>query len=551
MDSTVARVIPLDILMKQGHTSIRVSKEAMKRHIAFALAVHAYALTAAPQPTFEIADVHVGAKTLHPVRQGGALRGGRYELAMATMVDLIAAAYGVPGARVVGGPAWLEMDRFDVVAKAPQDTSPQALGLMLQALLAERFHLTVHTDQRPMPAFALTVANGNPKMRESDGSGPTGCQRQPQAAEAGAIPATCHGITMPAFVGLLSAAAGDYLSSPVVDQTKLEGGWDFTLKWTPRGGLSAAGADGITIFDALNKQLGLKLEQAQIPMPVIVIDVVDEKPSANPPGVSASLPPAPRAQFEAATIKPTNPAFNGTNIQLTPGVNIQGVSLSFLMQNIWFVTPELIAGAPKWLDTEHWDIVGKIAATPGSAPRMDLDSMIVMVRDLIEDRFRLKTHVEERVAPAWTLTALKPKLRKADPENRTGCKEGPGEDGKDPRLANPAISRLVTCHNMTMAQFAEQLPNLANAQSAMAFAYLRSPVVDSTGLEGAYDFTLGFSLPSAVQSKGDAGSGLADPNGVVSLFDAVSGQLGLKLSLEKRPASVLVIDHVEQKPVEN
>src|SRR5665213_2154726 len=104
----------------------------------------AFGQTTEAQNNFEIADVHMSARTLHPVKKGGAFRAGRYELEMATMVDLIAAAYGIAPNKVWGGPSWLEMDRFDVIASAPPDTSPQALKLMLQALLAERFHLTVH-----------------------------------------------------------------------------------------------------------------------------------------------------------------------------------------------------------------------------------------------------------------------------------------------------------------------------------------------------------------------------------------------------------------------
>jgi uncharacterized protein (TIGR03435 family) len=181
--------------------------------------------------------------------------------------------------------------------------------------------------------------------------------------------------------------------------------------------------------------------------------------------------------------------------------------------------------------------------------------MIVMVRALLEDRFKLKTHIEERVAPAYTLTASKPRLQKADPASRSGCSEGPAADGKDPRIANALLARLVTCRNMTMTRFAELLPNIANALNPLN-AYIRSTVLDSTGLDGAYDFTLSFSPmlgsnpnggPPAAGAEGRA----SDPNCLVSISDALSQQLGLKLSIEKRPAPVLVIDHIEQKPTEN
>ena len=83
-------------------------------------------------------------------------------------------------------------------------------------------------------------------------------------------------------------------------------------------------------------------------------------------------------------------------------------------------------------------------------------------------------------------------------------------------------------------------------------------MLDKTGLTGAYDFTLSFSaigilkngLPGPGQAPAQSG-GVSDPNGALSLPDAVSKQLGLKLELEKRPAPVLVIDHLEQKPTEN
>jgi uncharacterized protein (TIGR03435 family) len=104
-----------------------------------------------------------------------------------------------------------------------------------------------------------------------------------------------------------------------------------------------------------------------------------------------------------------------------------------------------------------------------------------------------------------------------------------------------------------MAQFAEQIQRLAPG-------YIHAPVVDATGLEGAWDFTLNFSAAGLLQNRGEraadgaqqgAGAPASDPNGALSLFDAVNKQLGLKLEGQKRPVPVLIIDHIEEKPTDN
>jgi uncharacterized protein (TIGR03435 family) len=111
---------------------------------------------------------------------------------------------------------------------------------------------------------------------------------------------------------------------------------------------------------------------------------------------------------------------------------------------------------------------------------------------------------------------------------------------------------------MTMTQFAAQLQTLAGG-------YIYSPVKDATELEGGWDFTLSFSGAGLVNGGGGGGRGAdappppsggatptaSDPNGALSLFDAISKQLGLKLVKEKRPAPVLVIDHIDEKPTDN
>ena len=109
-----------------------------------------------------------------------------------------------------------------------------------------------------------------------------------------------------------------------------------------------------------------------------------------------------------------------------------------------------------------------------------------MLRALIEDRFKMKDHWEDRPVTAYTLKAVSPKLTKGDPKARTRCDEGPGPNGKDLRLGNPMINRLVFCQNVTLEQLGILLPNLA-------FGYIYYPVADGTGLLGSYDVTLAFS----------------------------------------------------------
>jgi uncharacterized protein (TIGR03435 family) len=169
---------------------------------------------------------------------GGVLRGGRYDLRNATMVELIATAYGLSDNDwIVGGPNWLERDRFDIVAKAPTSTTLENVKLMMQSLLAERFKLALHKDTRPMPGFALSVGKGGkPKMKEAAGVG-NGCQGQPQTPQPGAIPynvIACRGMSMDLFAQQIRGMAGGYITGPVTDLTALKGFWDFDLKWTAR-----------------------------------------------------------------------------------------------------------------------------------------------------------------------------------------------------------------------------------------------------------------------------------------------------------------------------
>jgi uncharacterized protein (TIGR03435 family) len=547
---------------------------------------------AEPAPTFEAADVHEShTSSPFPYIKGPSFRGGMYQVRTATMVDLIAAAYSISAEKVLGGPSWLEMDRFDALAKVPAKSTPETRKAMLQALLADRFKLVVHNDTKSMPAYALTVGK-RPTLKKADGSGEPGCKFVPPAGAQGGgaggpggppptISFSCHSVTMAKFADELRSFVGgpQFFASnqvPVVDQTKLEGSFDFDYRFSLPGMMRAASAgETITIFDAVDKQLGLKLESTQIPMPVLVVDSLNRKPTGNLPGIQETLHSVPvPTEFEVAEVKPSDPDFKGMRFQIQPGgrVNLQGVTLKFLFQQAWDISEDMLAGAPKWMDTDRFDIIAKAstevvpaAQSPGQQPDIDFDAVLAMVRTLVTERFKLATHTEERPVSAYTLVAVKPKMKKADPTSRTLFKEGPATLGaKDPRNTNPALARLVTVQNMTMAQFADKLRSIAPG-------YIHSPVLDATGLDGSWDFTLSFSPAGMAGGGGRGGEGgrggggeggrgpeggqpagvvpeASDPGTGLTLLEAIEKEIGLKLVMQKRPLPVLVIDHIEQKP---
>lgn len=505
---------------------------------------------------FDSADVHASPASKNPTMRGGALRGGRYEVRTATMVDLISMAYRMESDKVLGGPNWLDWDRFDILAKAPQATAQPSLDGMLRNLLADRFKLVVHKDTKPMPAFALTAGKGKPKMKEADkepakdagGSAPQGCRGVPQNSAPGTVSyqvLSCHNMTMQDVAGVLQGIGrGSYLPDPVVDKTGLSGTWDFELKWTQRNRLAQAGPDGISLFDAVEKQLGLKLEAQKIPLPVLIVDSVNQQPTPNDPGVSARIPPPLPAEFEVANIKPSAPEVTRQSGRMQNArLDLEYFTLKELIQAAWDLpnNDEMLAGIPKSADSAHWDVVAKVAtAGPAQAQDIDDDTLLLMLQGLLAERFGLKVHMEDRPVSAYTMTAAKQtKLQKADPQNRTGCKSGGS--------ANPILNRLITCQNMNMTQFASMLQNMANG-------YVRAPIKDATGLDSYYDFSVNFSginlLPGA-RFDPNATSGASDPNGSLSLPEALQKQLGLKLEMEKRPLPVLVVDHVDDKPTAN
>jgi uncharacterized protein (TIGR03435 family) len=517
------------------------------------------AQSGASAPAFVIADVHVRPHSSdpNPFMTGGGLRGERFDLRNATMLDLITFAYGVDAGTVLGGPSWLDRKRFDILAKAPQNTTREDLKLMLQGLLASRFTLTIHKDTRPVPSTTVTVVGDKPKMKAvtAETAGMSACTPS-QAIPAGGIALmtlSCHGASMATFVDWLRNMGNGYITTRVVDQTGLTGAWDFDVKWNPRYSVIQPGVEFTTMFAALEQQLGLKLTLQDVPAPVLVVDSVNDVPTPNPSGVDAALPPPPPAEFDVADIKVSAPdARTMGRLQPNGRLDFQGYTMKQLVTLAWDIRDdELLAGAPGWFNTTKYSIVAKASEVIGDQG-FNFDDLRLMVRALLKERFNMATHLEDRPVTAYSLlVADKPKLQAADPSHRSKCQDaaaGPGQ--KDPRETNPMLNVWKVCQNVTMAEFAEDL-------SVLAPSYLRQPVVDATGLSGAYDLTLSWSAYNIVYatSQGDSGAGgtlgASTPSGALSLFDALQKQLGLKLELRKRPMPVLVIDRINEQPSDN
>ncbi len=511
-------------------------------------------LAAGQTPAFLVADVHSAPMHTYPFYFSLVLPDNRYVARDATLVDLIATAYGTDADNVQRGPSWVARDHFDIFAKEPPSTSKADEKSMLKALLTERFHLTFHNGIAPMPAYVMTVSKDKSKLKPGDSSAEEHCDEVPTADDAPVDSVLkCHGMTLDALAGMLKQMASGYLDKPVLNATGLEGVWDLELKWTSKGHLSKAGPDGISLFDAVEKQLGLKLTLETAPRPVLLVDSASRQPTPNVAGMEKLLPPQPLPTFEVATIKPSKPGARGNGNISGGTVDFTGAPLRLLIDLAWDLNENDRSGrvvGPAWMEDEKFDILAKVAPEAGGRPLvgdmpMDIYEVELMLRALLVERFQMKAHMEDRPIDAFTLSAANPKLKPADPSVRTACTEGPGPDGKDPRLANAALNRLLTCRNMSIAELCDELQREAGG-------YIFNPVLDKTGIEGRFDFMLAFSSADRIPHEtSEAESEASTPNGAISLFDAMSHQLGLKLEKQKRALPVLVIDHLEQKPTEN
>jgi uncharacterized protein (TIGR03435 family) len=219
----------------------------------------------AQQAQFEVASIKPS--NAPPGSSGFDSRHGRMVGTNVTLKRSIMGAYAIGPNQIVGGPDWLDSDRFDISAKAGKDAGDHEMMVMLQALLAERFHLASHRETRPIQCYVIEVAKGGPKLEKSTGEGTSA------GSSRGGV--TARATSMDRFAEVLARQ----MDLPVVNQTGLEGKFNFKLEWTPESARQEANA-GPSIFTAIQEQLGLRLRAQKAPVEVLVIDRA-ERPTEN------------------------------------------------------------------------------------------------------------------------------------------------------------------------------------------------------------------------------------------------------------------------------
>ena len=237
---------------------------------------------------FEAATVKINKSgDLAPSRD---MRGGQIYLRNLTLRFLLAAAYNMQQDQLSGAPGWFDSDHFDVVAKVPPDTKADDRLTMLQNLLKKSFNLVLHQEDKLMPGYAQVVSKRGSKLKESE-AGKLSCT---SGTVGTLLHVSCQHATARDIANVVMKSAQDYLhGAQVIDSTGLNGTWEFSIDWTSARVYDAAtsnldgpsnappGTSVISFFQALEDQLGLRLESKKIPTPILVIDHADRVPIEN------------------------------------------------------------------------------------------------------------------------------------------------------------------------------------------------------------------------------------------------------------------------------
>jgi uncharacterized protein (TIGR03435 family) len=263
----------------------------------FATALLVCAATALParaqRPAFEVASIkrNVSVGQLSSIR---GQPGGRITVTNHSLRSIIRQINRLQGDQIVGGPDWVDKDRWDIVAKGEGDPAFEQLVAMMQTLLADRFKLVTHRETRDMPVYALVLARSDGRLGPQLQTSTVDCAAIAAAArtQGGTAPPPpgagprcgtnmsfgrmrTSAVPMTDIARNFSIAAG----RTVVDRTGLTGIFDLDVTWKPDVPAGSAGPagnistdDAPSLFTALQEQLGLKLDAQRGPVEVLVID---------------------------------------------------------------------------------------------------------------------------------------------------------------------------------------------------------------------------------------------------------------------------------------
>lgn len=273
--------------------TIRVSPRVRATVVGLAMAL-AFAVHAVAQPkTFDVVSIKIDTSA-SSASTIGFDPGGRFEAVNESLPRIISAAYS-PGAmlprnQIIGGPGWVDSERFVVHAIGDPAASEEERRTMLQAALADRFKLAAHRERREMPIYSLVAARADGRLgarlkpSDVDCDALRSTRSAPPPPAPGQTPACIKVFGTRKLMGrgmtISELALGEvvrFVDRPVEDHTGLSGSYEWTLEWS---GDASDQTVPSTIFTALQEQLGLRLEQARGMVDVIVIDHV-ERPTPD------------------------------------------------------------------------------------------------------------------------------------------------------------------------------------------------------------------------------------------------------------------------------
>ena len=259
--------------------------------------------------------------------------------------------------------------------------------------------------------------------------------------------------------------------------------------------------------------------------------------------------PAPRPEFEVASIKPNTSGNNMIMIRPPVGGRFTATNarLKMLIGLAYKLQDYEISGGPAWINTDGYDVTAK--ATDSN---IGIDQLRPMLQTLLEDRFQLKVHRDTKEVPVYALLAGRngPKLPDA---KEGGCVAF--QPDKPPPPPAPGQFPFTPCGGFFMGPNHLEGGKIGMEQLIGALSgLLGRPVIDKTGFKGTFDVKLDFS-PEGTRMAGIRGLGPppgAPPeagntdNAPPSIFTVIQEQLGLKLESQKGPGEILVIDHAEK-----